>query len=79
MDFDPLDQKLQCPGLFGGEQFVPQRVQTLQRFSNIGLIEPVTLVAGGPPGCDDHLRRSQNATHLIDHCCFDLGGRHTAK
>ena len=50
MDFDPLDQKLQHPGLLGGEQFVPQRIKVLESLANVGLNQPLTLVAGSPPG-----------------------------
>jgi hypothetical protein len=48
MDFDPLDQKLEHPGLLGREQFVPQRIETLQGLTNIGLNKPVAYVKPSP-------------------------------
>ncbi|MCB9942779.1 MAG: hypothetical protein H6851_04035 [Geminicoccaceae bacterium] len=76
-DVDALDQQRHDAGLFGGEQFVPQRIELLQGCSGVGFGD-VGVGACCLPLAHDNLGLAEDGTQLVDDGGLDLARRHAA-
>jgi hypothetical protein len=71
-DVDPLNEKLDDPRLLGREQFIPERVEAVERLPDLSLSDLGIVLARRLPGADNDLGGLDESADLVDDRPLDL-------
>ena len=75
-DVNSLDQQRHDACLFGGEEYVPKRVELLQGRAGVGLGEVFGVGTCRLPGPRNNLRLAEHGAELVYDRALDLARRH---